>query len=58
MKIICYLRPDGPYNAGETAGFPDTRADELIEAGIAEAYVPPVTKVEPPPDETKDEAKP
>lgn len=53
MKIIRYLRPDGPYNAGETAGFPDTRADELIEAGIAEAYVPPVTEVEPPQGEAK-----
>lgn len=54
MKIIRYLRPDGPYNAGETAGFPDTRADELVDAGIAEYAEPRVeTKVEPPPEVTK-----
>lgn len=52
MKIIRFLRRKSPYNTGETAGFPDTRADELVLEGVAEFYVPPVNKVEPP-DEAK-----
>lgn len=54
MKVIRFLRRHGPYQERETAGKPDTVADELVDAGIAEYAEPRVeTKVEPPPEVTK-----
>lgn len=35
MKLVKFLKHASPYMAGETAGFPDARADQLIAKGIA-----------------------
>lgn len=42
MKVIKFLKSSGPYNAGETAGFPDAKAAEYVNQGIAES-----TNIEP-----------
>jgi len=36
MKSLRFKIPNGPYNAGEIAGFEDKVADRLITWGIAE----------------------
>lgn len=37
MKVVSFLVPHSPYNAGETAGFADADADALVAAGTAAA---------------------
>lgn len=36
MKVVRFKQPMAPYNAGETAGFSDFEADNLVTRGIAE----------------------
>jgi hypothetical protein len=38
--LVRVLRHFGAWNAGETAGFPAERAQQLIEAGVAELVAP------------------
>lgn len=35
MKIVRFTRIFAPYNAGETAGFPDGRAQQLVDMNVA-----------------------
>lgn len=42
MILVRVLRHFGAWNAGETAGFPAERAQQLIEAGFAEMVAPDV----------------
>lgn len=41
MIAVRVLRPFGLWNAGELAGFPPERAQQLIESGFAELVKPP-----------------
>lgn len=38
MKIVKFIAGMPPYNIGEIAGFEDTKADELVNKGIAEYF--------------------
>lgn len=40
MMIVTFTKPCAPYNAGDTAGFPEAQAMELIGRGVARAVSP------------------
>lgn len=44
MKVIQFVAKMSPYNIGETAGFEDERADEIVSRGAA-VYVETVETV-------------
>lgn len=44
MKAVKFRVQEGPYVAGETAGFPDDVADRLVSAGRAIPIDPKVTE--------------
>lgn len=35
MKIVKFIRPNSPYNAGEMAGFDEEKATKFVKAGVA-----------------------
>jgi hypothetical protein len=37
MKVVKFKAPYAPYNPGETAGFSDEDADNLVKRGIADS---------------------
>ena len=39
MKVVTFLKSWRVYNPGQVAGFEPELADQLIEAGVAAAYV-------------------
>lgn len=45
MKVVKFIAKMSPYNVGETAGFEDERADEIVSRGAA-VYVDAVETVE------------
>jgi hypothetical protein len=49
MKVLRMIRNWRIWNAGETAGFPDAVADELIASGVAELAAPEVSEPAPEP---------
>lgn len=40
MRAVRFNRAHALYNGGEVASFPATQAEELIAAGVAEAWQP------------------
>lgn len=49
MKIVQFVRGFPPYNAGETAGFEDAEADDLVRRSVCVRTN--ITPDEPPPPE-------
>lgn len=37
-KVVTFRQSAGGYNAGETAGFPPEKADELVSRGVADYF--------------------
>ncbi|MBR8135142.1 hypothetical protein [Burkholderia cenocepacia] len=40
MKVVKFTRHYAQYTPGDVAGFEDARADRLVDAEIAETFVP------------------
>ncbi len=40
-RAILFLQPFAPYVAGDVAGFPDARAQDLVDRGVASFYALP-----------------
>jgi hypothetical protein len=55
MKLVKFLQPSLPYNAGEQAGFDDATAERLVKSGKAE-YIK--AKAAAKPEAAKESAKP
>jgi hypothetical protein len=58
MKVLRMIRNWRIWNAGETAGFPDAVADELIASGVAELAAPEVSEPAPEVSEPAPEPQP
>lgn len=54
MKVVRFTQRYGCYNPGETAGFPETEAANLLKLGVAtdrpapQAEAPPTARPDPP----------
>ena len=50
IKLVKFTRPQGKYNAGEQAGFPEWQANHFVRHGVA-VFVDPPPPVEEAPDD-------
>jgi hypothetical protein len=44
MKSVTFKKSFGGFNEGESASFPEDRADALVKSGVAEEMVVPAKK--------------